>query len=721
MMSVPFKRLRSQWLNFQTQRQSTSRAAQRRQARLGVEQLEDRVTPSGLQLLSGALPTVAAGASYSTTFKASGGDGHYSYTLASGALPSGIALNSSTGVLSGKAMVSGTYSFTLKVTDTTKPTLTTSQTCVLTVAPGAISSFVVSTPSTATAGNAFSVLVTAKDAYGNTVTSFKGSDTLTASDGQKIIGPQTVSLSNGVGTAAIALDTADKVTLTASSGSIKGTSSTVTVNPGAATTFLVSAPSSATAGTSFKVTITAKDAYGNTVAGFSGAVTLTSSDGQKVNLAAAPTFSGGMATVTVTLNTANTLTLTVSSGAAHGNSGSIAVKSATITDWFSQNLSDPGLQALARADFTRDNTLTYSDMLGLFAEVVAKGAVTTAELQSLQALVAPAGVTALHLTPDVQSLAYKVVDGDPANATYQGAALGNLKVGSSTTQLQDLVNKWFLGEDLPTIDTQYIGSASYVLAAGTLFGSGGPSYQDVYQGEEGDCWLLSSFGVTAANDPSVIQSMFIDDGTVAENGVQVHVWTVRFYDNGVASYLTVDNYLPASNGYFDFADLGQSVSNPKNILWVALAEKAYAQLCAEGWNQRPEANAYASLDGGNASTALPVITGHAESATNPGTSASSFISALSSGTLITLGSFGDVSSLGIVGDHDYAVLGYNASNQTFTLLNPWGWNTNYGCDGFTAPGVLHLTWSQLCQYYYLDGDCNPLHSAASTSDLLSSL
>jgi hypothetical protein len=54
-----------------------------------------------------------------------------------------------------------------------------------------------------------------------------------------------------------------------------------------------------------------------------------------------------------------------------------------------------------------------------------------------------------------------------------------------------------------------------------------------------------------------------------------------------------------------------------------------------------------------------------------------------------------------------------ASNQTFTLLNPWGWNTNYQYDGFTAAGELNLTWWHLTEYFFLDGDCNPSSAVAS--------
>ena len=60
-------------------------------------------------------------------------------------------------------------------------------------------------------------------------------------------------------------------------------------------------------------------------------------------------------------------------------------------------------------------------MLGLFAEAQTAGPITSAEMQSLQTLVSPGVAAALNMASSVQSLAYKVVDGDPANAQYQGA------------------------------------------------------------------------------------------------------------------------------------------------------------------------------------------------------------------------------------------------------------------------------------------------------------
>jgi cell wall-associated NlpC family hydrolase len=63
--------------------------------------------------------------SYSDTLRAQGGNPPYSWTLTKGSkLPPGLRLKKKTGVISGKAKTTGTYSFTVQVADTktkTKP------------------------------------------------------------------------------------------------------------------------------------------------------------------------------------------------------------------------------------------------------------------------------------------------------------------------------------------------------------------------------------------------------------------------------------------------------------------------------------------------------------------------------------------------------------------------------------------------------------------------
>ena len=58
-------------------------------ATLGVELLEDRVTPSQLALLLPDVSGPVAGQTFAANSVTTGGDGHYSYALASGALPTG--------------------------------------------------------------------------------------------------------------------------------------------------------------------------------------------------------------------------------------------------------------------------------------------------------------------------------------------------------------------------------------------------------------------------------------------------------------------------------------------------------------------------------------------------------------------------------------------------------------------------------------------------------
>ena len=144
----------------------------------------------------------------------------------------------------------------------------------------------------------------------------------------------------------------------------------------------------------------------------------------------------------------------------------------------------------------------------------------------------------------------------------------------------------------------------YSAVSGSLFGANGPSYLDVEQGDLGDCWLLASLAAVAARDPADIRSMFTADGTAVENGSAVSLYTVRFYNsNGVAQYVTVDTELPSGGDYYD---------NPANgVLWVALAEKAYAEANGAGivTTMSRGSDAYAALNGGDPAWALQAITG----------------------------------------------------------------------------------------------------------------
>ena len=71
-----------------------------------------------VKITKDSLTSGTTGSSYSQTISTQNDQGTLHYSITSGSLPSGLTLNSSTGVLSGIPTTAGSYSFTIKVTDT---------------------------------------------------------------------------------------------------------------------------------------------------------------------------------------------------------------------------------------------------------------------------------------------------------------------------------------------------------------------------------------------------------------------------------------------------------------------------------------------------------------------------------------------------------------------------------------------------------------------------
>ncbi len=164
-----------------------------------------------------------------------------------------------------------------------------------------------------------------------------------------------------------------------------------------------------------------------------------------------------------------------------------------------------------------DGSINRADMIQILdcVETEPDGVVDAADFSDLKTILKDSST--LNIVNYVSVLANDVVNGNPANAHYQGQTLGNLAAGSSTAQLGKLINKWFYGTDLPAA-----GGYSYDTAtAGTLYGAGGPSHTDEEQGGLGDCYFIAAMGSVADSSQAAIENMFIDDGD--------GTWTVRFY------------------------------------------------------------------------------------------------------------------------------------------------------------------------------------------------
>ncbi len=371
-----------------------------------------------------------------------------------------------------------------------------------------------------------------------------------------------------------------------------------------------------------------------------------------------------------------------------GWAGAYVSTSMSFNDWIGQNLRDPGVTRLTR-QYALDGYLSRNETIAILRDTKDDGSVSSTELTDLRRLVGGARYFSL-MRDYVYNLSYKVVYSDPANQWWTGGAathqtLGDLRAGSSDAHMEKLIGKWFLGKDLPVANT------SYQFVNGSLFGEG-INASDIKQGSSArDCYFLATLASAAVDKPYVIQNppfnMFIDNGD--------GTFTVRFYRKSGGrywpEYVTVNKQLPTRGGKAVYAGWGGGDhSNSNNKLWVALAEKAYAQVNESGWLKKGEDhNSYLKDKGigsnfGNpntarkASEAMEHIMGFdAKIEDKDDINAGSF----TKNDLIQLVNSDNLVSVEL-GPHHYAIIGYDSSTKKFNLYDPFG-------------SYQHKTWDEL--------------------------
>jgi hypothetical protein len=240
----------------------------------------------------------------------------------------------------------------------------------------------------------------------------------------------------------------------------------------------------------------------------------------------------------------------------------------------------------------------------------------------------------------------------------------DLKVGSTSSELFRLIDKWFLGKDRPATP-----HGVYKKVEGNLFVNG-PNTTDVRQGAVGDCYLMAALASVADKNPKVITEMFTDNGD--------ETWTVKFVNRYGSqnmdynfSLVVVDKFLPvSSSNRAIYAGWGGGTSTSfRNELWVALLEKAYAQ-----WNETGETkqgnmtNSYDAISGGWSHVVYqqiyPLYVTSGNSSAFP-RSEQVIKNALSNNQPVCV-----YRRMEGGGGHAYYIKSFE--NGKFTLVNPWG-------------------------------------------------
>ncbi|OAT16450.1 hypothetical protein M977_04607 [Buttiauxella gaviniae ATCC 51604] len=253
--------------------------------------------------------------------------------------------------------------------------------------------------------------------------------------------------------------------------------------------------------------------------------------------------------------------------------------------------------------------------------------------------------------------------------------IGCLGVGSSATQFSQLITNWMDGTNAPA------SSSTEDTVGRPLFADGGPTINDIHQGQDGDCSFLSALQGVVHTNPDFIKSMFVQNPN--------NTYSVRFFNNGVPTWVTVDNNV--------FVD-GNSVASSS---WVAIAERANVAYEATYLN---DDNSYSSLPGGFSK--LDAITGDtnktfwAKNTTEDKWNTTDFEllkTAVLNGAPAQLSSWESTKDAvtgqtNFVHAHAFAIIGFDTTTSDFILTNPWGADRNDSSVAGTFEASMDEMW-----------------------------
>lgn len=161
------------------------------------------VNTNTLQITTSSLPNGYQWITYGSNVSATGGTAPYNWTIISGALPGGVTLNSSSGLISGTPSSFGTFNFTVQVTDSTTPTPQTA-TQALSILIYELTTIAV-TPANPTLTEGQTVQFTATGTFSDTSTSNISSIVAWSSTNPAVATVNATGLATGVGLGSVTI------------------------------------------------------------------------------------------------------------------------------------------------------------------------------------------------------------------------------------------------------------------------------------------------------------------------------------------------------------------------------------------------------------------------------------------------------------------------------------------------------------------------------------
>jgi hypothetical protein len=223
----------------------------------------------------------------------------------------------------------GTQSLTVR--DTANASIASTQSGIV-ITPGAAVTISVTRVRSTVAGVAQDVTVSARDVYGNVATDYRGIVTFASSDSKAGL-PATYTFTDadaGTKTFSVTLKTSGGQTFTVSDASNNWTSfqQDIQVSPAALAGFSFKTSSNATLGQAYTFTVSAVDAYGNTIPDYTGRVHFTGPTNSGSVMPADYTFTStdqGQHVFSATFGSEGTFTLSVNDTTNTAITGSTAI------------------------------------------------------------------------------------------------------------------------------------------------------------------------------------------------------------------------------------------------------------------------------------------------------------------------------------------------------------------------------------------------------------